>query len=88
MAVSRPRMGSATLRGRPPHAGTARARPQRPRPGPRVRESFDTGVPKINVTLDFQATFILPQPLKVKCALKNRLYLKMVGASSNEGGSV
>ena len=47
-----------------------------------------TGVPKINVTLDFQATVILPQTLKVKSALKDRLYLKMVDASSNESGGV
>ena len=47
-----------------------------------------TGVGKINVTWDFQVTFILPRPFKVKCALKNRLYLKRVNPSSTEGGSV
>ena len=61
-------------------------------PGPEKREIIvtwrDTGSGKINVAWDFQATFILPKPLKVKCALKNCLYLKMVDASSNEGGGV
>ena len=43
---------------------------------------------KIKVTLDFQATFILPKPVKVKCALQNRLYLEMVDAACNEDGGV
>ncbi len=55
--------------------------------GARVRQE-NTGFGKVNVAWDLQVTCILPQPLKVKCALKNRLYLKMVDASSNEGGGV